>query len=215
MSALREQPDGRPNERPQPHRDPTEWGRLIESLDIASVYVAIGSWLGPKLRAYASAEDIWQETLWLSWRDREQHEWRGLSGFRIWLLTIARNRVHDAGRNLGRKKRGGGNVASPFSVVAGAESVSSLQPPGSTTPSRIAGHRERALAMEQALMTLEPDLRTVVQLRLFEEVPMRAIADQLQLPLSTAKERLLRGVTRYRHRLRALLGPDSTDRSKP
>jgi RNA polymerase sigma factor (sigma-70 family) len=208
-------PDGRSTERSQPHRDPTEWGRLIESLDIASVYVAIASWLGQKLRSQIAVEDIWQETLWLSWRDREQHEWRGLSGFRIWLLTIARNRVHDAARNLGRKKRGGGNVAAPFSVMAGAESVSSLLPPGSTTPSRIAGHRERALAMEQALSTLEPDLRTVVQLRLFEEVPMRTIAEQLHLPLSTAKERLLRGVTRYRHRLRALLGRDSADGSRP
>jgi RNA polymerase sigma factor (sigma-70 family) len=208
-------PDARTAERPQPHRDPTEWGRLIESLDVAGVYVAIGSWLGHKLRAQVAVEDIWQETLWLSWRDREQHDWRGLSSFRIWLLSIARNRVHDAARNLGRKKRGGDNVVTPFSVVAGPDSVSGMLPPGSTTPSRIAGHRERAQAMEQALMTLEPDLRTVVQLRLFEEVPMREIAEQLHLPLSTAKERLLRGVTRYRFRLRALLGRDSAEGSQP
>ena len=62
--------------------------------------------------------------------------------------------------------------------------------------------------MEQVLATLEPDLRTIVQLRLFEETPTREIAEQLGIPLSTAKERLLRGVTRYRHRLRQLLGSE-------
>lgn len=204
-----------PSSRSEPHRDPTEWGRLIESLDVASCYVAIGSWLGHKLRAQVSVEDIWQETLWLSWRDRAQHEWSGLSAFRIWLLSIARNRVLDAARNLGRQKRGGERVTAPFSVLAGPDSVSSLLPPGSTTPSREAGHRERALAMEKALESIEPDLRTIVQLRLFEEVPMREIADQLQLPLSTAKERLLRGVTRYRSRLRQLLGRDSEEAGAP
>lgn len=197
-----------PREGPAPHQDPTEWGRLVESLDVASVFVVISSWIGPKLRGQLAVEDIWQETLWCSWRDRDQHEWRNLSAWRMWLLSIARNRVRDAGRTMGRTKRGGDHHTEAFSTLAASESVSSLLPPGSTTPSRVAGFRERARAMEQALDSLEPDLRSIVQLRLFEEVPMRDVAEQLALPLSTAKERLLRGVTRYRHRLRQLLGSD-------
>ena len=118
-------------------------------------------------------------------------------------------RRNSPGRNLGRKKRGGDRVTAPFSALSSTDSVSQLLPPGSTTPSRVAGHRERATAMELALESLEPDLCTIVQLRLFEEVPMREIATQLSLPLSTAKERLLRGVTRYRRRLKQLLGNDS------
>lgn len=192
-----------------PHRDPTEWGRLVESLDIASVFVVIGSWLGQKLRTQVSVEDIWQETLWLSWRDREQHEWRGLASFRAWLISIARNRVLDQSRHHGRQKRGGDARIDPFSTLVGADSVSMLLPPGSTTPSRAMGHRERALAMEQALDTLEPELRVIVQQRLFEEVPIRTIAEQLGIPLSTAKERLLRGTTRYRRALRKQLGNDT------
>ncbi len=198
-----------------PHRDPTEWGRLVQSLDVASVFVVINSWLGAKLRGQVSVEDIWQETLWCSWRDRHQHEWQNLSAWRMWLLSIARNRVRDAGRSLGRTKRGGDHTTAPFSTLAERESVSSMLPPGSTTPSRVAGFRERARAMENALESLEPDLRAIVQLRLFEEVPMRAIAEDLQLPLSTAKERLLRGVTRYRNRLRQLLGSDEDSGGMP
>ena len=197
-------PSDEPRHAAAPHRDPTEWGRLVESLDIASIFVVIGSWLG----AEASVEDLWQETLWCSWRDREQHEWRNLSAWRTWLLSIARNRVRDAGRTAGRTKRGGDHTIASFSLLAERESVSSLLPPGSTTPSRVAGFRERARAMEIALEGLDPELRTIVHLRLFEEVPMREVAEQLGLPLSTAKERLLRGVTRYRHRLRQMLGSD-------
>lgn len=177
--------------------------------------VVIGSWLGTRLRGAVAVDDIWQETLWLSWRDREQHQWRDLSAFRAWLLSIARNRVRDASRTLGRIKRGGEHETAPFSVLSEQDSVSAMLPPGSTTPSRIVGHRERARAMEQALDTLEPELRAIVQLRLFEEVPMREVAEQLGLPLSTAKERLLRGVRRYRRRLRSLLGHDSVDAVEP
>lgn len=204
--------DARPQA--EPHRDPTEWGRLVESLDVASIFVVIGSWLSPKLRAEITPEDIWQETLWCSWRDREQHVWRNLSAWRSWLLSIAKNRVRDAGRSAGRTKRGGDHTIAPFSLLT-AESVSALLPPGSTTPSRVAGFRERARAMEQALDGLEADLRTIVQMRLFEEVPMREVAERLGLPLSTAKERLLRGVTRYRYRLRQLLGSDDDTGARP
>ncbi|MBL9079707.1 MAG: sigma-70 family RNA polymerase sigma factor [Planctomycetes bacterium] len=200
----------------EPHRDPTEWGQLVESLDVASVFVVIGTWLGPKLRGTVSVEDIWQETLWCSWRDRDQHAWRGLSAWRAWLLSIARNRVRDAGRLLGRTKRGGDHQTTPFSTMASAhESVSAMLPPGSTTPSRVAGFRERAQAMERALEGLEPDLRAVVQLRLFEELSMREVAEQLKLSLSTAKERLLRGVTSYRFRLRQVLGRDDESSAAP
>lgn len=199
----------------QPHRDPTEWGRLVESLDVASIFVVLGSWLGPKLRAEVAVEDIWQETLWCSWRDRHQHAWHSLSAWRAWLLSIAKNRVRDTARTAGRTKRGGDHTIASFSLLAERDSVSSLLPPGSTTPSRVAGFRERARAMELALQSLDDELRTVVHLRLFEEVPMRDVAAQLDLPLSTAKARLLRGVTCYRHRLRQLLGGDGDHEAAP
>lgn len=188
---------------------------MVESLDIASIFVVLGSWLGHRLRTEVAVEDVWQETLWCSWRDREQHEWRNLSAWRTWLLSIAKNRVRDAARTAGRRKRGGDHNTAPFSLLAERESVSSLLPPGTTTPSRVAGFRERARAMEMALESLDPDLRQVVHQRLFEEVPMRDVANSLGLPLSTAKERLLRGVQRYRHRLRQILGSDDEHEAMP
>lgn len=195
---------------PAPHRDPTTWERLVESLDAASILVVIGAWIGPKLRSLIAVEDIWQETLWCSWRDREQHEWQNLAAWRVWLLSIARNRVRDAARANSRHKRGGGQAAAPFSMLSERGSISSMLPAGTTTPSRVAALHERAAAMEAALESLEPELQLVVRLRLFEEIPMRDIAEQLAIPLSTAKARLLRGVQKYRFRLRQLLGTDGT-----
>ncbi len=192
---------------PQPHRDPTRWPRLIDELDLATILVVVHSWLGPRLSRAVTPDDVLQETLYMAWRDRDQHEWRGLSGFRAWLLGIARNRVHRLARDLSTLKRGGQDHTETFSAMIRSHqsaSVSGMLPPGSTTPSQVAGHRERMRMMQDALASLPPKLEPVVRLRLFEEVPMRDVADQLGIGLSTAKERLLRGVQLYRRRLQAL-----------
>ena len=189
---------------PTPHHDPTSWGRILNRLDIASIFVVLSSWLGPRLRRHLTVEDIWQETLWAAWRDREQHEWRDLHSFRTWLLSIAKNRIRDAARGLSRTKRGGDHEVAPFSTLAGSGSVSGMLPARSTTPSRVAGHQERAIVMETALSKLPSELAAVVRMRLFEELPTRVVAQRLGLPLSTAKERLLRGVSLYRRYLHEL-----------
>ena len=181
----------------------------MDCLDVASIFVVLSSWIHPRLRRHVAVEDIWQDTLCLAWRCRDQHQWRGLAAYRAWLLSIARNRIRDAARSVGRQKRGGEASATPFSTLAGNGSVSALLPPGSTTPSRVASHRERCQVMRKALAELEPRLQVVVRMRLFEELSMRVVAERLNLPLSTAKARLLRGVTLYRRHLAAQLRGDS------
>lgn len=201
-------PDGPPSPRP-PHQDPAAWGALIETLDLSSILVVLNGWLGAGLRQRIQVEDIWQETLWSAWRDRDQHTWTSLSAYRAWLLAIARNRIADAARHLSRDKRGGDQKTTNFSALADGESVSHLLPPRSTTPSRIADHQERAALMQQALDRLSPELRAVVRLRLFEELPMREVATTLDIPLSTAKERFVRGLQTYEQRLQRLLHSQS------
>ncbi|MFT4515704.1 MAG: hypothetical protein ACI91B_004423, partial [Planctomycetota bacterium] len=46
------------------------------------------------LRAEITPEDIWQETLWCSWRHREQQEWRNLA--KVVANNDRHTRVHDA-----------------------------------------------------------------------------------------------------------------------
>jgi RNA polymerase sigma factor (sigma-70 family) len=189
-----------------PHHTPASWGEVVDSIDAANVFVVISSWLSPQARAELSVEDIWQETLWMAWRDRHQHEWQSLSRYRSWLLGIAKNRIHDMVRALARTKRGGALRTSRFSDLGGNDTVSGILPPRSTTPSRMASNMERARTFERALAALEPALRDMVRLRLFEELSTEAAATQLDIPLSTAKHRLVRGMQAYRAELQGLLG---------
>jgi len=201
-----------PVEPKAPHLEPTTWGRLIDSIDAANVFVLIGGWLGQRARLEVSVEDVWQETLWMAWRDRHQHTWVNLSKYRGWLLGIARHRIHDLVRSLGRDKRGGRTRTAQFSELGGPETVGAYLPPQSTTPSRVASHLERARTLERALAVLDEPLREMVRLRLFEELSVQEAATLLEIPLSTAKERFVRGTQRYRAELQRQLGPDEDSR---
>ena len=52
--------------------------------------------------------------------------------------------------------------------------------------------------MREALAELPRELAKVVELRLFEELPMKEVAARLGIGLTTAKERLLDGAERFR-----------------
>ena len=192
----------------QPHRDRVAWGPLIETLESGTILAAISASMGTRLKQHCSVEDIWQETLFMAWRDRETHEWTGLRGYRAWLLAIARNRVRDAIDHIDAKKRGGGHTTDAFSTLARGEdgSMGHLLPPESTTPSRVASHAERVAAMEAALEVLPSEQREVVRLSLFDELPIRAVAEQLGMSKSTVSLRLLEGAVRYRAELEVRLG---------
>lgn len=193
----------------QPHQDPANWARLLDTLDLSSVFVVIDAWLGPALRQHVQPEDVWQETLYCAWRDRQQHTWTTLSAYRAWLLTIARHRIADLARHQGREKRGGGHAPARFSELAAGDPVSHMLPAHSTTPSRIADHRERAAIMRRVLESMPGELGDLVRLRLFEELPIRRAAEQLGVPLSTAKERFVRGLQEYQRLLQRELRSDS------
>jgi len=193
---------------PAPHLSPTSWGELVDSIDAPTVLVVIANWLGPEARAEVSVEDIWQETLWMAWRDRHQHEWLSLARYRAWLLGIARNRVHDLVRALRRTKRGGQSRTTRFSDIGGPDTVGGVLPPRSTTPSRMASHIEKARLLERTLANLPDELRQIVHLRLFEELPTSTAAEVLGIPLSTAKHRLVRGMQAYKEELARQFGDD-------
>lgn len=193
-----------------PDRDPQAWSGLIESLGVESILVVISTWMGPRLRQETSAEDIWQETLFMAWRDRDQHDWIDVYTYRQWLLGIARNRVRDAVTIMTAKKRGGSRATPVLSSLGlAADGSDSVVPPilpvCTTTPSRVARGRERLEAMEDALRALPEEMRAAVQLRLFEQLPMAEVARELGVTLAIAKKRVYLGSDIYRTRLGELL----------
>jgi RNA polymerase sigma factor (sigma-70 family) len=193
----------------QPHRDRGAWPSLVQNLSVEAILVLISSWMGPRLRRLWSPEDLWQETLFLAWRDRDQHEWKGVAAYRRWILGIARNRVREATTQMLALKRGGGNLPRSLSSLCDSQvdgtSASEILPPHSETPSRILSLRERRRAMEAALRTLPEEFGQALRSRLFEQKPLKEVAEGLGVSLATAKKRVYLGAQLYRKALRAAL----------
>lgn len=201
-----------------PPSDPRSWDRWIEAVGPASVLVVIAERMGVELRAQATPEDIWQEALLRAWRIRERLEWRGLKSFRRWLLEIAEGCIWDAHDRAHAQKRGG--HAHTVALDVGSSGEWARAPRGdaallqSTTPSRIAAHRERSEILRAALASLPDDVRDVVRLRLFEDLTCEEVAERLSLGVSAVKHRFRKGGALYRERL-AHLTSDRSRRARP
>ena len=195
-----------PSSSPLQSEDPRDWERLIESLGPASLIVAIEGRMSAELLARTSADDILQETLLHLWRDRGSIEWRGPKSFRSLVLSIASNRIRDAADVEGAQKRGGGSapVSLDASTSGGSRPRHGGAPASSTTPSRLAIRREQVAAMQRALLELPGELRDVVRLRAFEQLPLEDIAQRLGLGVEAVRHRFRKGSAQYARRLRAL-----------
>ncbi|MFH0981092.1 MAG: RNA polymerase sigma factor, partial [Planctomycetota bacterium] len=185
---------------------PEVWDRLISAVGPASLLVVIGLRMSTFLKHRLAPEDILQEALLDAWRHRARHEWRGLRSFRAWLLTIIDHRVRDAAAYESAAKRGGEASTLPFSALElsdsqGEHGSAFPGPVRSTTPSRIAIHREQAEMMRAALDALPSDLGEVVRLRLFEQLTTEEIAGRLNIGPSAVRHRFRRGAELYQRRL--------------
>lgn len=142
-------------------------------------------------REPADADDLVQETLLKAYRHRD-HYTPG-TNIRAWLFTILRNTFVNELRR--RHAQQGGGLAQ-----AGAS--------WHDEPSHRAGPEEtwlsRMIAMEllQAVDTLPPPYREVLQLRAIRDLSYRQIAEHLGIPEGTVKSRIHRGRRMLRRKLR-------------
>ena len=191
---------------PAPHRDSERFDAVVDSIGPDSLLVVIGRWMSADLRSRHAPEDVLQETLMLAWRDGEGHAWSGPSAYRSWVLSIAKNRIHDLVDAAGAQKRGGGTSTQKASDLLGSSDgrFSAILPGTTTTPSRVASRFERAKLMKQALDELDAECEPVVRGHLFEQRPMLEIASELGIAESTAWYRFRKGAKLYADRLRQL-----------
>jgi len=198
-----------PHDNPLLTDSPGAWDRLLEAVGPAALLAVIELRMSTALKRQYPAEDVLQEALLHAWRDRAQHEWRGVRSFRNWLLTIIDHRIQDLADRSAAQKRGGDTPAVEFSALTASGTRSALLPWDSTTPSRIAVYREQAAAMRGALERLPDDVRDVVRLRLLEQLPVEEIAQRLQLGASAVRHRFRRGAELYQKHLMAELATRS------
>jgi RNA polymerase sigma factor (sigma-70 family) len=183
------------------------WNDLMEAVGPASLLVVIRSRLGPILTSRYAPEDVLQEALVRAWRGRASLEWRGLKPFRAWLLGVIDNTIRDLADLENTQKRGGGAAVQPLAPpTRDGWRPSAWEPARSTTPSRVAEHRESADAMLRALGSIDPELATIVRLRLHEELPVEAIGRMLGMDEAAVRRRFRKGLEAYE---RALSGSSS------
>ena len=181
------------------------WSEAIEAVGPAWLLVAIRSRLSTQLQNRLDAEDILQEVLVASWQAWAGLVWRGARAFRSYLLEIADHRIRDAAEHLDTWKRGG-----RVQTVALPEGAPAEELKASTTPGRIAILRELADCMQAALLLVPEELREVVRLRVFEELPMHEVATRLGIGVSAAKHRFRKGAEIYQRQLRKQLSGRQT-----
>ena len=136
------------------------------------------------------AEDLAQETFLIAWQKIGQMT--EPSGFRAWLLTIARTVAINAQRYDSRKKRSGLRLASETT-----ESPDPLPEPAAAAD--LTEQRQRAL---EALRSLPEAYRLPLMLRYLEGSDYQAISQKLALSNGSLRGLLQRGLNLLREKLK-------------
>jgi RNA polymerase sigma factor (sigma-70 family) len=128
-----------------------------------------------------TADDLAQET-WVAALRRPPpaaHAWRGFLG------SILRKRALHERRSAGRRR----------------EHEARTQPPGvAPSAAEALQHAELGRELARLAIELEEPFRSAILLRYVSDLPPRAIAEQLGVPVKTVESRLARGQARLRER---------------
>jgi RNA polymerase sigma-70 factor, ECF subfamily len=143
------------------------------------------------------AEDLLQE-IWMRVMTRGS-QFKGDSQIVTWLFAIARNLVFD----LRRKRSWSMNLDATRET--GDERWLELLPSREKTPFDYCADIEHAHLVTEALLTLKPRYRELVELRFHREMSLDEIAQATGSSLSSVKTRLYRAMRLLRLRLKATL----------
>ncbi len=111
---------------------------------------------------------------------------------RVFLLVVARRRLYSYYRSQQRLERFDPAVSSIRDVRS--------------SPSRVVARGQEEVALHGALDQIPIEDRLVIELRYFEELKLRDVAEVLQCPVGTAKTRLRAAKERLRAALDVVLG---------
>jgi RNA polymerase sigma factor (sigma-70 family) len=139
--------------------------------------------------AAGEAEDAVQDVFVALWRSAQRFD-PGVAAERTFVAMIARRRLIDVRRRLGRRAEGG--AAEPDEALA-SDARSAVE----ELALRDEGRRARA-----ALSELRPEQRRVIELSVVEGLSHQEIADSTGMPLGTVKTHARRGLQRVRDLLR-------------
>jgi RNA polymerase sigma-70 factor (ECF subfamily) len=129
----------------------------------------------------ADAEDVLQETFWQVWRQAARYD-PARSSPQGWLVLLARSRALDSLR----RRRPAGEAPDAADRAADADPAHGLE------------QGEQARLVETALARLPEEQRRAIRLAFFGGLTHEQVAEQLAVPLGTAKTRIRLGMQRLR-----------------
>jgi len=140
------------------------------------------------LRDRSEAEEILQEVFLQVWNRAETYN-VALGSPAGWLVRIARNRAID-------------RLRSNTVRIRAVEQAPPPAPPKTTAnPEASAALSEQQRAVEQALGSLPPDQRQLIEEAYFLGLTQSELAERFKLPLGTVKTRIRTGMLALRERL--------------
>ena len=149
---------------------------------------AVRGFLLALVRRSDVAEDLCQEVFCRAWEGRERYAEQGKT--RAYLLQIANHLVVDRGRRNEPRTNLGDDAWKAF------------EPPSAAPdPSQAAIRNEQVRLLHSALDRLTPMQQRVLLLRYYGQMEFQEIADNLQMPLSTALSHCRRGLETLRKQL--------------
>lgn len=144
------------------------------------------------LRSRAVAEERLQDIFVELWRRAPQYDRRRAS-VSTWVITVARSRALDTIRSRARRQ---------LDAQVPTEDAQ-LPAPDSDRPDLRTEESQRRGRLRQALATLSPEQREVLEYSYFRGLSHSEIASQLDLPLGTVKSRILGAMKLLRRNLGA------------
>ena len=128
-----------------------------------------------------------------------------------WLFTIAANKARDAMRRTYRRQ-----AASLDAVVAGSSNqettYAELMPSDVPPPEESLLNLETREAVDKVIRDMPDNLRTVLLLSYFNELPYKEIAEMLGVPLGTVKSRLHAAVQYFAKQWKGLAAKSEHER---
>jgi RNA polymerase sigma-70 factor, ECF subfamily len=169
--------------------DPHAFGRLV-ALHEAMVFNLASRLLGDREEARDLAQDVFLQVY------RMLGRFEGRSSLRTWIYRITVNLCRNRQRSWRRRHRG--RSCRIEELTPAEEARIGTNRPEAETPFDLVRRRERARAVQEALLGLSFDHRAILMLREIEGLSCEEIASTLGLPEGTVKSRLARARERLR-----------------
>jgi RNA polymerase sigma-70 factor, ECF subfamily len=168
------------------HGDASAFDELVGRWD-RKIHGAIYRVVGPD----EDARDLCQEAFLKAYRGLGS--FKREARFSSWLYQIALNVCRD------RLRRRRGKIPVSLDEVEDGRDGALTTP--APSPLELVEARDLRHLVEHAMATLSAEEREVVILKEYQELTFPEIAEALEVPLSTVKTRLYRGLSQLRHQL--------------